>query len=225
MATLGGYAQKQSVPVSSQMVSTAVPFIEVSGTATLNIVPDRITVEIGMEEYFKYKMFGDSTLVKIADIENGVRKTLSDAGIPNSAISVADIGNYRDRYSSDKFKMAKRLTAIVTGLSQLNAISESLGNEGINSFQITNMDNADMESFNRKGLKAALDAARQKAEFIAENENLTISTPLEIVETTQMPYTMPIYSNAAYNNGLGMDDMRRIIRQYSVKVKYAFISK
>ena len=28
-------------------------YIEVTGTATLNIIPDRITVEIGIEEYFR----------------------------------------------------------------------------------------------------------------------------------------------------------------------------
>lgn len=36
--------------------------IEVTGTATVNIVPDRITIEIGMEEYYKYKVFATAPL-------------------------------------------------------------------------------------------------------------------------------------------------------------------
>lgn len=46
------------------------PAIEVTGSATLNIVPDRITVEIGMEEYYDHRAAGDSVLVPLADIES-----------------------------------------------------------------------------------------------------------------------------------------------------------
>ena len=69
------------------------PVIEVTGSATMNIIPDRITIEIGMEEYYKHKASGDSTLVKLSDIEKDVRKTLGAAGVPDSLIVVSDLGN------------------------------------------------------------------------------------------------------------------------------------
>lgn len=214
-----------SILLDANAQSGATPYIEVSGTVTLNIAPDRITVEIGMEEYFKYKVSGDSSLVKIAQIEKDVRKVLNKAGIRDSAISVSDVGNYRDRWSGDKFKMAKSLTAVLTSFNQLNEVSSSLGTDGITSFRITGMDNAEMDFYNRRGLKEALDAARVKAEIIAGNEGLTILSPLEIVETTQSPYGTPMFSNAVSDNGAGMDNIRRITRQYSVKVKYGFVQR
>lgn len=214
-----------SILLDGNAQSGATPYIEVSGTVTLNIAPDRITVEIGMEEYFKYKVSGDSSLVKIAQIEKDVRKVLNKAGIRDSAISVSDVGNYRDRWSGDKFKMAKSLTAVLTSFNQLNEVSSSLGTDGITSFRITGMDNAEMDFYNRRGLKEALDAARVKAEIIAGNEGLTILSPLEIVETTQSPYGTPMFSNAVSDNGAGMDNIRRITRQYSVKVKYGFVQR
>jgi len=210
------------VGISAQ--KTATPFIEVTGTVTLDIVPDRITVEIGMEEYFNYKVSGDSTLIKITQIEKDVRKALRKAGIQDSVISVADIGNYRNRWSGNKFKMAKSLSAVLTSFDQLNELSSSLGTDGITSFRIVSMDNAEMDSYNRRGLKKALDAARIKAEMIAKNEGLTLSTPLEIVETSQSPYVSAAFANVTLNNGIGMEDMRRITRQYSVRVRYSFVT-
>ncbi len=198
------------------------PVIEVTGSATMNIIPDRITIEIGMEEYYKHKASGDSTIVKLYDIEKDVRKTLREAGVPDSMIVVSELGNYRNRDMSSTFLMAKRLSATVSDFNQIERISDRLDRKGIVCFNITKIDNSDMEQYNRQGLKAALDAARQKAEFIAENEGLKLLMPYEIVETTNEPSMYSAFSNVAYDGGSGMENMRRIVRRYSVKVRYLF---
>jgi len=198
------------------------PVIEVTGSATMNIIPDRITIEIGMEEYYKHKASGDSTIVKLSDIEKDVRKTLREAGVPDSMIVVSELGNYRNRDMSSTFLMAKRLSATVSDFDQIERISDRLDRKGIVCFNITKIDNSDMGQYNRQGLKAALDAARQKAEFIAENEGLKLLMPYEIVETTNEPSRYSAFSNVAYDGGSGMENMRRIVRRYSVKVRYLF---
>jgi len=198
------------------------PVIEVTGSATMNIIPDRITIEIGMEEYYKHKASGDSTIVKLSDIEKDVRKTLREAGVPDSMIVVSELGNYRNRDMSSTFLMAKRLSATVSDFDQIERISDRLDRKGIVCFNITKIDNSDMGQYNRQGLKAALDAARQKAEFIAENEGLKLLMPYEIVETTNEPSMYSAFSNVAYDGGSGMENMRRIVRRYSVKVRYLF---
>ncbi len=198
------------------------PVIEVTGSATMNIIPDRITIEIGMEEYYKHKASGDSTIVKLYDIEKDVRKTLHEAGVPDSMIVVSELGNYRNRDMSSTFLMAKRLSATVSDFDHIERISDRLDRKGIVCFNITKIDNSDMGQYNRQGLKAALDAARQKAEFIAENEGLKLLMPYEIVETTNEPSMYSAFSNVAYDGGSGMENMRRIVRRYSVKVRYLF---
>lgn len=198
------------------------PVIEVTGSATMNIIPDRITIEIGMEEYYKHKASGDSTIVKLYDIEKDVRKTLREAGVPDSMIVVSELGNYRNRDMSSTFLMAKRLSATVSDFDHIERISDRLDRKGIVCFNITKIDNSDMGHYNRQGLKAALDAARQKAEFIAENEGLKLLMPYEIVETTNEPSMYSAFSNVAYDGGSGMENMRRIVRRYSVKVCYLF---
>lgn len=198
------------------------PVIEVTGSATMNIIPDRITIEIGMEEYYKHKASGDSTIVKLYDIEKDVRKTLREAGVPDSMIVVSELGNYRNQDMSSTFLMAKRLSATVSDFDHIERISDRLDRKGIVCFNITKIDNSDMGQYNRQGLKAALDAARQKAEFIAENEGLKLLMPYEIVETTNEPSMYSAFSNVAYDGGSGMENMRRIVRRYSVKVRYLF---
>lgn len=198
------------------------PVIEVTGSATMNIIPDRITIEIGMEEYYKHKASGDSTIVKLSDIEKDVRKTLREAGVPDSMIVVSELGNYRNRDMSSTFLMAKRLSATVSDFDHIERISDRLDRKGIVCFNITKIDNSDMGQYNRQGLKAALDAARLKAEFIAENEGLKLLMPYEIVETTNEPSVYSAFSNVAYDGGSGMENMRRIARLYSVKVCYLF---
>ena len=153
------------------------------------------------------------------------RKVLRDAGVPDSMIVISDLGNYRNRNISSTFLMAKSLSATVFDFNQLERISEKLDRRGISSFSISKSDNSDMESYNRKGLKAALDAARQKAEFIAENENLELLAPYEIEETTNGPAGFSAVSNVQFDQGAGMDSMRRIVRRYSVKVRYLFKSE
>lgn len=211
---IGGHAENNNSPL-----------IEVTGSATINIVPDRITLEIGLEEYYRPKVFGDSTIVKLSDIEKSVRKTLHEAGVPDSLIVVSDLGNYRNRDISATFLMAKRISATVSDFNQIDKISERLDRKGITSFNIVKIDNSDISRYNRKGLKAALDAAREKAEFIAENENLEILMPFEIAETTNDPIHYSAFSNVAFDGGSGMENMRRIVRRYSVRVSYLFTKR
>lgn len=198
--------------------------IEVTGTSSISIVPDLITVTIGMEEYYRRKGDGDSVVVKLSEIEKQVRKVLASAKVPDSLTRVSDIGNRSYRTLSRNFLMAKKIDVVLTGFRQLEILSEKMGLEGINSFQISSLNNSDMARYNRQGLKEALDAARSKAEFIAGNENLKIVMPYEIVENGMDYYDPPrlMMKSAAFDaaNGGGMESMRRIVRRYSVRVRY-----
>lgn len=206
-------------------LSQSVPAIEVTGSATVNIVPDRITIEIGMEEYYKHTDSGDSILVRLPEIEKQVRKTLRSAGVTDSMIVVADMSNSYDRNKPTELMMAKRISATVADFNQIEKIADRIGRKGIACFNIAKIDNTEIERYNRQGLKAALDAAREKAEFIAENEGLSITGPYEIVENGPNYYDTPEFSNVAIARGSGMEGMRRIVRRYSVKVRYLFSTK
>lgn len=194
--------------------------IEVSGSATLSIVPDRITVEVGIEEYFAPAASYDSAKVSIRSIEEQIRDVLADAGVADSMITVSDVGNYADRRSSMKFLMAKRLSAVLTDMAQLDAIAASIPELGVTSFVITGLDNSDMARYNSEGLKAAVDAAKKKANALAKDVGLSNLLVWRVVETSPGYDAMPAFSNASYMRGDGMSGMGRIQRKYSVKVSF-----
>ena len=50
--------------------------IEVTGAATVSITPDRITVEIAVEEFYRKKSATDSVKVDIVSLEKDVRRAL-----------------------------------------------------------------------------------------------------------------------------------------------------
>ena len=100
------------LPCAAQTAQS--PTIEVTGSATVNIVPDRITIEIGMEEYYDPVSGGDSVIVKLADIEKKVRAALHGAGIADKDIVMTDMGNYRDREMKNGFLMAKNCRPLST---------------------------------------------------------------------------------------------------------------
>lgn len=193
--------------------------IEVTGSATVSIVPDRITVEIGMEEYYRKRTFGDSTLVRLSEIEDRVRRTLRKAGIADSLTRVSDIGNTRNPYRSNRFLMAKQLSVTLDDFGKIEQIASQLDRDGITGIWIARIDNSDIESYNRRGLKAALDAANDKAALIAGDQGLRVFRVYEVTESGPSYYETPSFSNVSFEAGAGMDDLRRIVRRYSVKVK------
>lgn len=196
--------------------------IDVTGTATVNIVPDRITIEIGMEEYYLHKSPNDSVLVRLPEIEKNIRKTLAEAQVPDSLISIVDIGNYFNRGVSSSFLMGKRISVVVNDFNQIEKISEKLDRKGIVSFNLTKIDNTRMSEYNRQGLKAAIIAASEKAKFIAETSGLKLGPIYAIIENGPNYYDSPELSNVSFDSGIGMGNMRKIVRRYSVLVKYNF---
>lgn len=193
--------------------------VEVAGAATRNIVPDRIVIEIGLEEYYKSKMlFGDSTVVKLSDIVKDVRKTLAKAGVPESEISVSDVGNYINPSKSSNFLMGERLRVTVSDMTQLQKICDDLQRKGMVSFNIVEIDNSDMERYDRQGLEAAMADAKAKAEIIAASVGGSIRNPIEIVEISPVSGDRIAYD---YTNGI--ENLSCIVRNYAMKVKYLII--
>lgn len=75
-------------------------YIEVTGTSEIEIVPDKIHYLIEIQEYFEEEFDGKSkpedyhTKVPLAEIEQGLREALAQAGIPQNAVRTQEIGDY-----------------------------------------------------------------------------------------------------------------------------------
>lgn len=212
--------------------------IEVNGSSSVSITPDVLYVEIGMREYYKPLADGDSVRVTIGEIEKRVNKSLEKAGVKMDDVTITDYGNYHYPWISKAFLMSKTISAKLTSMDQLVELAEHMNIKGVISFRISKTDASDMEKYNRQGLKAALDKAREKAEFIAKNEGLELIMPIDIVEDGPIYYEEAMVTNVMLNGvaedaaadmgaprmmakGATMDSMKKIVRRYNVRVIYA----
>ena len=124
-------------------------YIEVSGTAEVEIVPDEIHYIIEMKEYFEEEFDGKSkpedfaTKVPLDVIERQVRRVIADAGVPNEAVRTEEIGNtWRERGMD--FLVSMRLDITLSDFETIERIRKGLDTRGINAMYIGELKNKNM---------------------------------------------------------------------------------
>ena len=111
-------------------------YIEVTGTSEVEIVPDEIHYIIEIKEYFAEEFDGKSkeedyrTKVPLARIEEGLRETLREAGVPDDAVRTQEIGDYW-RESGREFLVSKRFDLTLTDFKQIDRIVRHVDTKGI----------------------------------------------------------------------------------------------
>ena len=172
-------------------------YIEVVGTAEMEIVPDRIHYIIEIREYFAEEFDGHSkpeeyrTKVPLKRIEKDLRKSLETAGIADANILIDEIIKHLDT-------------------------------RGINTMYIGELESDDMETYHRQGKIAALKAAERKAAYMVEALGKKLGGVLRIVEEGGTDgYGLAKRSNVMLSEAAGFDGFRSITNTYSVLVRFA----
>ena len=162
-------------------------YIEVTGTSEIEIVPDKIHYIIEIREYFEEEFDGKSkpeeyrTKVPLAKIEQGLRKSLAEAGITQDAIRMQEIGDYWRKQGQD-FLVSKRLDITLTDFRQINEIIKRIDTKGIHTMRIGELENEDILAYHQKGKIEALKAAQRKATYLVEALGKKLGDVIRIVE-------------------------------------------
>lgn len=212
--TLASYAQ------------TSERYIEVTGTSEIEIVPDKIHYLIEIREYFEEEFDGKSkpeeyrTKVPLSEIEQGVRKALAEAAVPQDAIRTEEIGDYWRRPGQD-FLVSKRLDVTLTDFNQINEIVKRIDTRGVNTMRIGELENKDMLAYHQKGKIEALKAAQRKAAYLVEALGKKLGTVLRIVEEgNATPFSLS-QSNVMSSDAASFESFRTIKQKYSMLVRFA----
>ena len=148
-------------------------YVEVTGTSEIEIVPDKIHYLIEIREYFKEEFDGKSkpedyrTKVPLAEIEQGLRKSLAEAGVPQNAVRTQEIGDYWRRQGQD-FLVSKKFDVTLTDFNQINEIVKRIDTRGVHSMRIGQLENKDRLTYHQQGKIEALKAAQRKAAYLVE---------------------------------------------------------
>jgi uncharacterized protein len=157
--------------------------IEVTGSAEVEIVPDEIYLDIALREY-KNK----TSKVEISVLEKQLQKAVQEAGIPAENLSIANVfgSNYDQWWSKKKkdpdFMARKQYRLKLNKLDKVNVILGAVNDEGIESVTISSYTHSKMEEYRKQVKTKALQAAKEKANYMLEAIGDKIGGVLEVQE-------------------------------------------
>lgn len=212
-----------ALTLSAQVVEDR--YIEVTGTAEVEIVPDEIHYVIQIREYFREEFDGKSkpeeyrTKVGIERIERELMQALTRAGIESAAIRTQEVGDNWRKPGQD-FLVSKTFDITLHDFGQIDRIVQNVDTKGINAMYIGELKNRDMLTYHRQGKIAALQAARDKAAYLVEALGKKLGGVVRIVEADAPGAMLPAQSNVMASDAASYDRFRTIHRKYSMLVRF-----
>jgi uncharacterized protein YggE len=216
-----------SISLSAQM-KEEVRFIEVQGKSEMEIQPNEMVLSITIQEYFEEEFQKNKepedyeTKVSLAEIEDGIIKSLRKAGINKSDIRVQGMGNYW-RQQGEEFLFSKTLEVKINDFSKINQLSSLVDAKGIRSLNVEQMSHSDIEKFTKQIKTDALKNAQEKATYLVESldeelgEVLSISELNEGISRPYMAKTQMMAADAAYET---VEQVQNITISYQVQVRF-----
>lgn len=168
--------------------------IEVSGSAEAEVTPDIIYLGISLKEY--YRDNANKKKVEIEDLERQLQTAVMNAGIPKENFTINNISSYNYSWEKKKnpnFLARKQYRIKVTDLNKFNQIINALDSRGVEYTNIEAYDYSKIESLKRDLKIKALQAAKDKATYLAQAVNDNVGNALEIQEINNEFYPQPIY--------------------------------
>jgi len=204
-------------------------FIEVTGSAELNVDPDEVILIIGIEEYWKEEFEKNTdpknyrTKIKIEEIEKDLLSNLTDLGISKEQIKITDMGNYW-RYRGKDFLISKHYEISLHDLDQVTQITK-INIKGINYLTIGELKNKSLTEFRKQVKIEALRAAHDKADYLLNSINKKVGDPIQIIEENNennywRPQSMTSNTIMSTPDNSGIEDFRKIKLRYEIKVRY-----
>ena len=156
--------------------------IEVIGSAETEVTPDIIYLAISLKEYFKDN--NNKNKVEIDVLEKQLQSAVLKAGIAKENFTVNNINSYTTSIKKKKpeFLASKQYRIKVTDLTKLNQILESVDPKGIQYTNIESYDYSKIETLKKELKVKALQAAKEKANYLALALNDNLGPALEVQE-------------------------------------------
>ncbi|MHA3786679.1 SIMPL domain-containing protein [Flavobacterium hauense] len=163
-----------------------VPYIEVTGTAEKEVVPDIIYISITLSD----KIEGKSTYT-LDDQEQKLKQALKNLNIDlsNLSLSGANSDVIMKRQKEKGIAQRKDYMLKVSTAAQVNQVFEALYNNNIKEASIARVDHSQITALRKEVRISAIKAAKEKAVYLLEAIGEQPAKPLIIREENySMPY-------------------------------------
>jgi uncharacterized protein YggE len=168
--------------------------IEVNGTAEAEVTPDIIYIGMSLKEYFRDS--NNKKKVEIEELERQLQSAVLKAGIPQENFTINNISSYNNWWEKKKapdFLARKQYRIKVTDLSKFNEIMSAVDPKGIEYSNIESYDYSKIETLKKELKIKALQAAKNKAEYLITSIGGTLGGAMEIQEINNEYYPQPMY--------------------------------
>lgn len=175
--------------------------ISVSGSASKEIEPDEIFVQVDLREYDKKN--GDK--VNIGQIKNNFLQACIGIGLKEDDIKVQQYNGYNDNYLWQK-KNKKQNPDMKAGVSywikvnstaKLDALVERMDDEATQNFFIAKTSYSKIEELRQELKIAAIKTAKEKAIYLAEAIGEKVGRAITITEPSETTVNPVPYVNYA----------------------------
>lgn len=191
------------------------PYIEVTGTAEMEIVPDMIYLKIVINETdIKGK-------VSLESLENKMKQRLGDLGIDVSKdLSVEDLSsNYIKYFLKEKDVVASReYVLLVHDAATAGKAVKALSEENISNISLLKVDHSQMAQKRFDLRLEALKTAKIKADAMAKSIGQSVGKAIYITENNSyMPYTQSNSNMLFLEGGMQREEPELSFKNISIK--------
>ena len=161
------------------------PFIDVTGTASKEVVPDKIFISIVLTE----KVVQNAKYT-IEEQEDNLKKALRKINIDLSLMSLSGASSEltTEKRRETGFKVSKEFTIMVKNASEVSDVFRELYAVNIKEASVAKTEHSKIESLRKEVRIAAIKAAKDKAEYLLAAIGGQIEKPLMIREEVYHPY-------------------------------------
>jgi len=197
-------------------------YIEVYGTAVMEVVPDEIYVKIVLRD----KEQGSKTELELQ--EKKLFSVLQKAGVDvKKNLSVRNMSGNRYKLKSGPLKLRKEYILLVHDVKTLDRVFDRLEVIGGVDAEVERVDHSQMEKFRRDIKVDAIKIAKEKAEALAAAIGQSIGEAIYIGEERWEGF-VGRFSNVALNAAMGENpgvDFEKIALQGTMQVRFKLLSK
>lgn len=175
------------------------PYIEVTGKAEKEIIPDEIYISITLKE-----RVARSKKITIQQQESDLKKQLTMIGIPIENLSIADVNATILKtgwFSKDILATANYILK-VSDASKLKKVFETFKKSKVHQSRIKKVSHSKIIELKKQNRIAAIKAAKEKANYLLTAVGEKVGRPMLVTENTH------------YNDGIG-----RNFNAYNVQVR------
>lgn len=204
-----------------------VPYIEVRGSAELEITPDEIFVSVTLQERFDGRV-----KVTMGEQEQKFMDAITALGIPKSDVSLSDADADFEKFllKEDESLTSKNYLVLVHTAEMVSKLYSKLAEIDAENAYIAKLSHSKIEAYRKEVKIDAIKATHEKAGYLLEAIGEELGQPLEITEISETPEkktygysqnanTITNYSMATFSpdlSGIGFE---------KIKLRYEFYGK